>query len=149
MWEWLNGPGAPLKDPLPGSTNYLNAYNNYGKLRRVSDQNREEGDEKKTDSEQTNNGELPAETSEDLRPFRLNQHFRSQPVLSEDFKEVIWDRVMNQGMSVSQVSRDLGVEMNRVGAVVRLKELENQWDSEVCFSPFPFSSYVNSSVVMI
>src|SRR5438876_628033 len=36
FYEWLNGPGAALKEPLPGSTNYLGAYDKYGNLVRAS-----------------------------------------------------------------------------------------------------------------
>lgn len=111
-----------MKHPLPGSTNYLGAYDKMGRLARDTN-----GD-----------GTLPPERDEDLRPFKLNRNFRSQSVLSDEFKETIWDRVMNQKMSVVQVSRDLGVEMNRVGAVVRLKELEKQWAKEV-IPTFPFT----------
>lgn len=116
MWEWINGPGAALKHPLPGSTNYLGAYDTRGQLIRGGD---------------SQDGRLPPESGDDLRPFTMNKNFRSQHVLSEEFREAIWDGVMNQKMSVAQVSRDLGVEMNRVGAVVRLKEIEKQWTKEV------------------
>src|SRR5215471_10098677 len=37
MFWWLNGPGAAFKHPLPGSTNYLSAYDRKGKLLRVEE----------------------------------------------------------------------------------------------------------------
>ena len=37
MFRWLNGPGLVFKDPLPGSTNYLNAYDAAGNLIRTKD----------------------------------------------------------------------------------------------------------------
>lgn len=130
MYEWLNGPGANIKDPLPGSTNYLGAYDIAGNMTRLF-----ESAMQKKPHEAAAQGTLPHESNRDLRPFPLNPNFRSQSVLSEKFREVIWDRVMKQEMSVARVSRDLGVEMNRVGAVVRLKELEKRWVKEV-FPPF-------------
>ncbi len=42
MFRWLNGPGAPLRRPLPGSTNYLNAYDRDGTLLRASHQDQPE-----------------------------------------------------------------------------------------------------------
>ena len=32
MFAWLKGPGKALRDPLPGSTNYLSAYDKGGRL---------------------------------------------------------------------------------------------------------------------
>ena len=75
---------------------------------------------------------VPRETADDLMPFPLNRHFRSQPVLSEELKEEIYKRVMVEGQDVRTVSASLSVEMRRVGAVVRLKAVEKQWESEVC-----------------
>jgi hypothetical protein len=41
MFAWLNGPGKNLKEALPGSTNYLNAYDNQGRLKRRNRDNAE------------------------------------------------------------------------------------------------------------
>lgn len=82
------------------------------------------------------------------QPFRLNYSFRSEPVLSEEFREVIWERVMKQEMSVAQVSRDLSVEMSRVAAVVRLKELEKNWESQV-FALYSLYGLYTLSVAMM
>src|SRR4051794_31096657 len=35
MYEWMNTFGANLKDPIPGSTNYLGAYDKFGNLVRA------------------------------------------------------------------------------------------------------------------
>ena len=78
---------------------------------------------------------LPKEGPDDLMPFPMNQQFRSQPVLSEELKEEIYRRVMIEKRSVRDVSAALGVEMRRVGAVVRLKAIEKQWEQEVCCIP--------------
>ena len=85
---------------------------------------------------------VPKETMEDLMPFPMNKHFRSQAVLSEDLKDAIWTRVMEDGKSVRDVSAALGVDMRRVAAVVRLKAVEKEWEKQVCESTFislPFS----------
>ena len=37
MFRWLSGPGEVFRNPLPNSTNYLNAYNKAGRLIRVQD----------------------------------------------------------------------------------------------------------------
>ena len=75
---------------------------------------------------------LPKENTEDLVPFPWNRQFRSQPVLSEELKDAIYEMVMVDDKSVRNVSAKLGVEMNRVGAVVRLKAVEKEWEKKVC-----------------
>ena len=144
MFKWLNGPGANFKNPLPGSTNYLNAYDASGKLIRATQEDSkrrsyedtpatEDGDIPSI-SEMNLQGDepLPPESLDDLMPFPLNREFRSQPVLSEEFKQEIYDRVVKHGHPVRRVSSELQVEMRRVGAVVRLKAVEEQWKQEVC-----------------
>lgn len=177
----MNGPGKQLKEPLPGSTNYLGAYDKYGNLVRAGpgwqrnggkkevqeeEQPAMEAEEVKTDAdaekvpegqenldeleaairegeaekkdaqqltkEGEDNGKLPPETAEDLRPFPLNQYFRSQPVLSEELREAIYRRVKRDGATVSLASVEFGVSNERVGAVVRLKQMEKEWIAQVC-----------------
>lgn len=62
-----------------------------------------------------------------MAPFPGNPVFVSQPILSEEMREEIWRRIMQDGQTVRDVSASLGVEMRRVGAVVRLKEIEKEW----------------------
>ena len=153
MFRWLNGPGAAFKDPLPGSTNYLNAYDSNGNLIRArggsktrpSDQNDPErasgnGDRSESVSREQNiaSGQsIPGEQPDDLMPFPMNRQFRSQPVLSEELRDEIYRRIVEESKSVRTVSSELGVEMRRVGAVFRLMSIENQWIQEV--SHFPIS----------
>ena len=162
MFRWLNGPGAVFRHPLPGSTNYLNAYDRDGRLIRAIDRSlgkkeqkmEEDEDEIDEDEEVDEDGEiipkikqkskkpriketkdeppLPKENAEDLVPFPMNRQFRSQHVLSEELKDAIYEMVMVDGKSVRNVSATLGVEMNRVGAVVRLKAVEKEWEKKVC-----------------
>ena len=165
MFRWLNGPGSAFRHPLPGSTNYLNAYDRNGRLVRAKDRsprqlNREKEEKKDAEEEEdkeadevNEDGEtlptrmkkvqgarvtgtkdglpLPKESGEDLMPFPMNRQFRSQRVLSEELKDAIYQRIMEEGSSVRNVSAVLGVEMNRVAAVVRLKAVEKQWEKEV------------------
>ena len=79
---------------------------------------------------------IPKEHADDMMVFPNNPHFRSQNVLSEDLRDEIWRRVREEGKSVREVSSTLGVEMRRVGAVVRLKAVEEGWKREVSFGAF-------------
>lgn len=181
----MNGPGRALKEPLPGSTNYLGAYDKYGNLVRAgpgwrrgdpvapkTPKQPEPTDEKAADEtaasdetdldaleaairtgeptgqdakpkkdelEDEDTDELPPETAEDLRPFPLNSFFRSQPVLSEELREAIYQRVKKDGATVPLASVEYGVSNERVGAVVRLKQMEKEWISQVCWHTFPYS----------
>ena len=83
-------------------------------------------------------GENTPESPNDLRPFPLNKNFMSESILSEELRQEIWRRVQIDKKSVRTVSVELNVEMRRVGAVVRLVELENQMKRNV--SPFVFST---------
>lgn len=114
MFEWLNGPGAALKYHIPGSTNYLTDL----KLRSSGDD---------------------TETSRSPKPFPLNPHFVSEKILSEDLRNEIYERVAVRKKTVREVSVEMGVDMRRVAAVVRLVEMEKRWRNEVCFS---FSRYL-------
>jgi len=156
MFRWLNGVGSVFRDPLPGSTNYLNAYDAGGNLIRLrSDRDTEDeeaggrkSDEEglsaipgeegaKDDSKNYIDGKaIPRETADDLMPFPLNKEFRSQPVLSEALKDEIFRRFTKEGKSVKVVSAEMGVEMSRVGAVVRLKTVEQEWVNTVCFPSY-------------
>ncbi|KAI4252347.1 MAG: hypothetical protein LQ352_004354 [Teloschistes flavicans] len=123
MFRWLNGPGAAFRDPLPGSTNYLNAYDPQGNLIRARgsrapgrDPGRN-GSENET-KEQNENGlepatgrigfeqniaggrPIPKEQADDLIPFPMNRQFRSQPVLSEELRDEIYRRITKESKSV-------------------------------------------------
>lgn len=86
--------------------------------------------------------ELPRETAEDLQPFPLNPFFRSQPVLSEDLREAIYRRVKRDGATVSLASVEFGVSNERVGAVVRLKQMEKEWIAQGKTLAIPYSKAV-------
>lgn len=152
MWQWINGAGAPLKQPLKNSTNYLGAYDKFGRLIRALDQDSqqssrpkgEDGDASAADGKSADSTEAkketheadrtPKETLEDLRPFPQNPFFRSEAVLSDPLKDEIYRRVTAQGQTVREVSMALHVEMSRVAAVVRLKTIEQEWRRQVSSS---------------
>ncbi|KAG4434493.1 hypothetical protein IFR05_010036 [Cadophora sp. M221] len=157
LFRWLQTNGTNFLNPREDSTNYLTAYNNLGQLKRVvvaaADKEREEakkreeakdgpgasaenaGASKDSDSDgETKAPKVPPESIRDLRPFPLNVAFTSPPVLGGMLKEEIWFRIMVEGKSVREVSAELGVEMARVGAVVRLKEIEKEWERIIAVS---------------
>ncbi|KAE8367770.1 eukaryotic mitochondrial regulator protein-domain-containing protein [Aspergillus caelatus] len=117
MFTWLNGEGAALKNYVPGSTNYLTQI--------------KERDEQPTGR---------------TRPFPLNQNFVSESILSEELRNEIYDRVVNQKKSVRAVSVDLGVDMRRVGAVVRLVELEKRQKQQGKSLALPYARAIHEMV---
>ncbi|KAJ9612556.1 hypothetical protein H2200_004153 [Cladophialophora chaetospira] len=164
FWMWLNGPGENFRYPLPGSTNYLSAYDRRGTLLRGKDQKQnvqgESSKEKPLDDTMTADEEaleaavtetekeykLPKESLEDLRPFPLNKNFVSQSILSDELRNEIWERVQRQGKSVRQVSMEMGVDMRRVAAVVRLVEVENRMRAEGKQLAIPYARAVQGMV---
>lgn len=66
--------------------------------------------------------------------------FISEPVLSEELRNEVYFRVKEQKKSPRAVSVELGIDMNRIAAVVRLVELERRQRDKVKFllNPFPF-----------
>ncbi|GAB7349806.1 hypothetical protein MBLNU459_g0517t1 [Dothideomycetes sp. NU459] len=172
MFAWLNGPGRAFREPLKGSTNYLGAYDREGVLQRSKGQDAEGGAEKepqKTEEELAEEEEgldeaekeqrreareaaaaaaaeaspsRPKERSQDLRPFPNNTYFTSQSVLSEELREQLWSEVVEKKHSVSTVSAVYGVDMRRVGAVVRLKTVEKEWIAKNKQLATPYASAV-------
>ena len=74
---------------------------------------------------------LPPVRDGDLRPFPLNDQFKSQSVLSEELREEVWRQVVEEKQTVSTVSAVFGIDMRRVAAVVRLKTVEKDWVAKV------------------
>ncbi|KAL8998534.1 MAG: hypothetical protein Q9188_006089 [Gyalolechia gomerana] len=157
MFRWLNGPGAAFRDPLPGSTNYLNAYDPQGHLMRArtmtaptetptSDETGESINQGANQLEQNiaSGKPIPKETADDLMPFPMNRMFRSQPVLSEELRDEIYKKISQEAWSVRRVSAFYGVAMQRVGAVFRLKTIENQWLQEGRKLATPYARAVNA-----
>ena len=87
-------------------------------------------------------------TGSQYKPFPSNPLYISEPVLSEDSREEIWRKVVQQGEAIKSVSANFGVDMRRVAAVVRLKEVEKAWERDVSFNNiffYPFTSKPASS----
>lgn len=103
MFDWLNSKGAAYKHHIPGQTNYLPSF-------------REEGGE-----------------GGSKHPFPSNRAFVSESILSEELRNKVYDRVALQKASVRAVSAELGIDMRRVAAVVRLVELEKRQREQVSF----------------
>lgn len=159
MFDWLNREGVALKTYVPGAPYYLtnliqdrvsggrkpsaseagaaDAADAADTVRETSvkadadadaDPNANaEADADANTHSQTNEADRP------LRPFPLNPHFVSESILSEALRNEIYKRVARDKKSLRSVSLELGVDMRRVGAVVRLVELENRWRSQVRF----------------
>ncbi|KAL4888803.1 eukaryotic mitochondrial regulator protein-domain-containing protein [Aspergillus ambiguus] len=123
MFSWLNGEGAALKTHLPGQTNYLTQL----RYRRAGED------------------EAPERTGRS-RPFPLNPNFVSEPILSEELRNEIYERVVRKKKSVRAVSVELGVDMRRVGAVVRLVELERRMKQQNKELALPYARAVHEMV---
>ncbi|EKG15249.1 Ribosomal protein S35 mitochondrial [Macrophomina phaseolina MS6] len=159
MYDWLNGPGAKLKNPLPGSTNYLGAYDKQGNLIRASNKPRARGGEGgentssedggleariEPETESRDDDAVPPESREDLQPFPLNKHFYSQPVLSEELRERIYEEAVHGDKPIAIISSSYKVTMERAAAVVRLKTIEKQWEAQGKPMAKPYSKAVLS-----
>ncbi|KAL2020476.1 hypothetical protein VTK56DRAFT_8361 [Thermocarpiscus australiensis] len=75
----------------------------------------------------------------DDQPFPNNPAFRSEPVLSESARELIWKAVMREGMPLKAVSAQFSIDMRRVAAVVRMKEIEKKWKREQKPLAYPYA----------
>ncbi|ERF72218.1 hypothetical protein EPUS_02105 [Endocarpon pusillum Z07020] len=138
MFSWLNSHGKNFLDPVEGKTNYLTDYDKRG-FRRHKEPDAA-GEQADSPAREKGAREEPR------RPFPLNEHFFSQPILSEELREEIWRRVKVDKKSIRNVSVELGVEMRRVGAVVRLQELEKQWRAENKPLALPYAEAIHSMV---
>ncbi|KAF7593237.1 hypothetical protein BBP40_011778 [Aspergillus hancockii] len=116
MFAWLHTEGAALKNHTPGSPNYLSKLKKDG------------------------------EHSAPLRPFPLNNNFLSEPILSMELRNEVYHRVVNLKKSVRAVSVDLGIDMRRVGAVVRLVELEKRQKQQGKPQALPYARAVHEMV---
>lgn len=102
MFEWLSNEGASLKNHTPGQTNYLSRLKDRGNSQESA-----------------------------TRPFPNNQQFISESILSEELRNEVYNRVHNEKKSLRAVSVELGIDMRRIAAVVRLVELENRQRKQV------------------
>ncbi|KAJ4298416.1 Two-component response regulator SSK1p [Collariella sp. IMI 366227] len=102
FYDWIKNNSEAFQKPQAGQTNYVT------RVLKTSDYH---------------------EVQPDM-PFPNNPFFRSEPVLSDDARERIWSAVMRQGMPLKAVSAEYKVDVRRVAAVVRMKEVEKKWLAE-------------------
>ncbi|CAI7603590.1 unnamed protein product [Penicillium glandicola] len=117
MFEWLNNEGAVFQYHVPGGTNYLTRLK----------QRDFDGPEK-------------------ARPFPNNQSFFSEAVLSEELRNEVYNRVVEQKKSVRVVSVELGIDMKRIAAVVRLVELEKRQRAQGKPLALPYARAIHEMV---
>lgn len=61
-------------------------------------------------------------------------------MLSDQMKDAIYQKVMTDGDALKAVSEEMGVDVRRVAAVIRLKQVEKNWVKEVSLFYFSFFS---------
>ncbi|KAJ6164579.1 hypothetical protein N7470_003251 [Penicillium chermesinum] len=81
-----------------------------------------------------------------LKPFPHNDNFISESILSEELRNEIYTRVVKKKRSVRAVSVELGVEMKRIAAVVRLVELEQRQRAQGKPLALPYARAVHEMV---
>ncbi|PSR94017.1 eukaryotic mitochondrial regulator protein-domain-containing protein [Coniella lustricola] len=64
------------------------------------------------------------------QPFPNNPFFKAPLVLDEAAREMIWKRVFMDEEPIKVVSAELGIDIRRVAAVVRMKTVEKEWVNE-------------------
>jgi hypothetical protein len=146
FWAWINTFGKNFVQPQDGfDSNYLTAYKPNGERR---DANSKGGRARGSPRAAAKDGEDTADARaledaaiEDTSrtgaqesprfPFPMNRNFSSETILSEALRLEVWKRVQVEKQSVRQVSADLNIDMRRIGAVVRLVEVEKRMRAEV------------------
>ncbi|KAK6066958.1 37S ribosomal protein S35, mitochondrial [Seiridium cupressi] len=79
-------------------------------------------------------------------PFMQNPQFLSRPILDDRARELIWEKIIQKGETIKAVSAELGVDINRVAAVVRLKEVEKDWVAKGKQLAIPYAKAIYSMV---
>ncbi|KAJ5134129.1 hypothetical protein N7526_005494 [Penicillium atrosanguineum] len=80
------------------------------------------------------------------RPFPSNPTFTSENILSEELRNEIYVLVVEKKKSVRAVSVQLGVDMKRIAAVVRLVELEKRQRAQGKPIALPYARSVHEMV---
>ncbi|KAJ5908119.1 hypothetical protein N7495_000801 [Penicillium taxi] len=86
------------------------------------------------------------DTSDIARPFPNNRNFISEPVLSEDLRNEIYVRVAKKKNSIRAVSAQMGIDMRRIAAVVRLVELENRQRAQGKPLALPYAQAIHEMI---
>lgn len=69
---------------------------------------------------------------ETSNPFINNPSFKVARVLNERARELVWQKVIRDGETIKGVAAEYGIDIRRVAAVIRLKEVEKDWEKKVC-----------------
>ncbi|TQW01237.1 Ribosomal protein S35, mitochondrial [Cordyceps javanica] len=62
-------------------------------------------------------------------PFPNNPLFRSEKVVNDPTKRLIYQRATQDGQALKAIAAEMGLDVRRVAAIVRLKEAQKQWTS--------------------
>ncbi|KAJ5759903.1 hypothetical protein N7520_007059 [Penicillium odoratum] len=87
-----------------------------------------------------------ADLTDTNRPFPNNRNFISESVLSEELRNEVYVRVVEKKKSLRAVSVELGIDMKRIAAVVRLVELERRQRSQGKPMALPYARAVHEMI---
>ncbi|KAJ5947447.1 hypothetical protein N7466_000462 [Penicillium verhagenii] len=87
-----------------------------------------------------------SDLTDTTRPFPNNRNFVSESVLSEDLRNEVYVRVVEKKKSLRAVSVELGIDMKRIAAVVRLVELERRQKSQGKPMALPYARAVHEMI---
>lgn len=69
-----------------------------------------------------------------LQPFPSNPNCRTNSVVDEDLKMKIFNDIQIEGLSTQHVSQNYGLKVTRIEAIVKLMNIEQKWEKNVCYS---------------
>ncbi|KAJ5689446.1 hypothetical protein N7462_003838 [Penicillium macrosclerotiorum] len=84
--------------------------------------------------------------AESSRPFPNNRNFLSESILSEDLRNEIYVQVVEKKKSLRAVSVELGIDMKRIAAVVRLVEMERRQRAQGKPLALPYARAIHEMV---
>jgi hypothetical protein len=149
--EWLESSGEQYRRPTPGRPNYLRpedggghqldaqsdaaaAREDSGRSSMLGDMEAQVGDEvAQSVTRRMQQAVKPSKLPPNPRPYGLNLYYRSERVLSEELKEAIYLQWAEHSASLKDISQRYFVCVERVGAVIRMKQIERNWLKEVGF----------------
>ncbi|OAA53286.1 Ribosomal protein S35, mitochondrial [Cordyceps fumosorosea ARSEF 2679] len=75
-------------------------------------------------------------------PFPNNPLFRSERVVNDATKHLIYQRATQEGQALKAIAAEMGLDVRRVAAIVRLKEAQKQWTNSGKKLATPYSKAV-------
>ncbi len=88
-------------------------------------------------------------TGEPDIPFPNNPLFRSEKVVNDPTRRLIYQRATQEGQALKAIAAEMGLDVRRVAAIVRLKEAQKQWTNSVSFTVFAFAFYTNTCMMKL